>query len=316
MSEGLFAQFANVWVPLCLDRDVVAARAASFVVAGERVVLFRDGTGAVAGLIDRCPHRGVALSLGRVEAGQIVCPFHGWRFDGQGRCGQVPWNPDARRDRLSATTLPVRVAGGLVWLFTGRTAAGEPKVPASLLRDGVRVIGQSFDWDVHWTRAMENMLDSPHVPFVHARTIGRSLRGRENDMMEMVWTDTEFGADITAIRAGETPRAPLRYYFPNVMELSIDPDGRVLRMLAVCMPTTPGRTRLAIYTVRDFARARLLDALFARVNVRIAREDKAIVESALPSEVPPAADEKSVASDGPTLAFRKIWFTRIKPGIG
>jgi phenylpropionate dioxygenase-like ring-hydroxylating dioxygenase large terminal subunit len=314
MDEGLFPQFANLWVPLCLEREV-AARPAPFVVAGERVVLFRDAAGAVAALIDRCPHRGVALSLGRVEAGQIVCPFHGWRFEGDGRCAQVPWNPDARRDQLSASALPVRVAGGLVWLFTGRTTVGEPVVPASLLRDDVRVIGQSFDWDVHWTRAMENMLDSPHVPFVHARTIGRSLRGRENETMDMVWTDTTFGAEITAIRDGETPRAPLRYYIPNIMELSIDPGGRVLRMLAVCMPTQAGRTRLTIYTARNFARARLLDRLFARVNVRIAREDKAIVESALPGEVPPAAEERSVASDAPTLAFRKIWFSRIKRGI-
>ena len=66
--------------------------------------------------------------------------------------------------------------------------------------------------------------------------------------------------------------------------------------------------------MRNFARWRLLDPLFARSNARIAREDQAIVESAQPTMVPPAADERSVASDAPTLAFRRIWFTRIMPG--
>ena len=314
MPQELFAEFANLWVPLGLARAVVRERPAAFVVAGERVVLFRDQAGHLAGLIDRCPHRGVALSLGGVDQGLLVCPFHGWRFGGDGRCQHVPWNPDARRDQLSATALPVREAGGLVWLFTGRVAVGEPMVPDVLLRAGLRVIAQAFDWNVHWTRAMENMLDTPHLPFVHARSIGKSLRGRTAEKMDMVWTETAFGAQSTAIRAGEAPRTALRYHFPAMMELAIDPRGRTMRLFAVCLPTANGQTRLTIYTVRDFARSWLFDPLFARANARIALEDKAIVESAMPSQVPPASEEKSVASDAPTLAFRKIWFNRIRPG--
>ena len=316
MRETLFAEFAKLWVPLGLARDVVAGRTAPFVVAGERVVLFRDAAGQIAALRDRCPHRGVALSLGRVEQGALTCPFHGWRFGGDGACLHVPWNPDARLDQLSASPLPVREAGGLVWLYTGPEALSEPMVPEALLRDGLRVTAQHFDWNVHWTRAMENMLDTPHLPFVHARSIGKSLRGRTGEKMEMVWAETAFGAQVTAIRAGEAPRTALRYHFPNMMELAIDPGGRVLRLFAVCMPTMAGQTRLTIYTLRSFARAHWLDPLFARANARIAREDKAIVESALPAQVPPAAEEKSVASDSPTLAFRKIWFNRIRPGGG
>jgi phenylpropionate dioxygenase-like ring-hydroxylating dioxygenase large terminal subunit len=314
MTRNLFPDFADLWVPLGLARDIVAGRPAPFVAGGERVVLFRDAAGQLAGLLDRCPHRGVALSLGRVDRGVLVCPFHGWRFDGLGRCLHVPWNPDARLDQLSATALPVREAGGLVWLFTGREAVDEPMVPESLLQGGLRLMAQHFDWAVHWTRAMENMLDTPHLPFVHGRSIGKALRGRTHEKMDMVWTQTAFGALSTAIRAGEAPRTALRYHFPNMMELAIDPGGRVMRLFAVCMPTTDGRTRLTIYTARNFARPRLFDPLFARVNARIALEDKAIVESALPAQVPPAAEEQSVASDAPTLAFRKIWFSRIKSG--
>lgn len=101
------------------------------------------------------------------------------------------------------------------------------------------------------------------------------------------------------------------------MELAIDPripgiGQTTFRLLAVCTPAEPGTTRLTIYTLRDFARSRLFDPLFARTNARIAAEDRAIVESSQPPEVPPAGEERSVATDAPTLAFRKIWFTRIR----
>lgn len=281
------------------------------VVAGERVVLFRDAGNVLHALLDRCPHRGVALSLGQVRDGEIECPFHGWRFNGNGHCTHVPWNPDAKRDNLGATPLPVCEAAGLVWLFTGRNAIGQPNIPEILGQEGLRLSAQHFDWDVHWTRVIENMLDTPHLPFVHKGTIGRSLKGRSERRMDMEWRETGTGAKIIATRDGEAPRTALSYHFPNIMELAIDPGPRILRLLAVCVPSQPGRTRLTIYTLRSFARWPLLDPLFARINARIAREDRAIVESSLPAQVPPASAERSVATDGPTLAFRKIWFTRI-----
>ena len=312
MSNSLFRDFANLWVPLCPAYELHDDRPTAKMLAQERIVLFRDPDGAAHALLDRCPHRGVALSLGKVRGGIITCPFHGWRFDGAGRCIHVPWNPDARRETLSATPLPLRERGGVIWLFTGRAAQGEPAVPDIFMRADTRMTAQNFLWDAHWTRVMENMLDTPHLPFVHARTIGKRFIGRTAERMEMLWRETEHGADITAQRAGEPPRTSLRYHFPNIMELAIDPGGRIMRLIAVCSPAGADQTRLTIYTLRNFAKARLLDPVFAYANARIAAEDKAIVESSRPAEVPPGGEEKSVATDAPTLAFRKIWFSRIK----
>ncbi|MEO6215713.1 MAG: aromatic ring-hydroxylating dioxygenase subunit alpha [Sphingomonas sp.] len=312
MDTEIFRDFARLWVALCPASTARGDRPTALTLAGERIVLFRDRDGVASALLDRCPHRGVALSLGRIIEGQIACPFHGWQFDGAGRCLHVPWNPDAKRETLSAIALPVRESGGLIWLYTGRQAEGTPAVPDSFLRADLRVTSQEFLWDAHWTRVMENMLDTPHLPFVHARTIGRRLRGLTNEPMEMMWRETEHGAEITARRGGEETGAKLRFHFPNLMELEIDPGGRTLRLVAVCNPAASGRTRLTIYTLRNFARSRLFDPLFARANARIAAEDRAIVESSLPAEVPPPGEERSVATDAPTLAFRKIWLARIK----
>lgn len=312
MIEPVFSDFANLWVALCPASALRADRPLAMTLAGERLVLFRGLGGGASALVDRCPHRGVALSLGRLAGGELACPFHGWRFAGDGRCTRVPWNPEAKRDTLSATTLPLREIGGVIWLFTGREAQGEPAVPPAFLRADVRLTAQDFVWDVHWTRAMENMLDTPHLPFVHARTIGKRLRGRTDEPMEMLWRETGHGAQIIAQRAGEIPSSALHYHFPNMMELTIDPGGRVMRLMAVCSPAEAGKTRLTIYTLRNFAKARLFNPLFARANARIAAEDRAIVESSRPRQVPPAGEENSVPTDAPTLAFRKIWFTRIR----
>ncbi len=308
----MFDDFANVWTMVGLGRDLLAGKPLGLVVAGERVVLFRDAAGAPAALLDRCPHRGVALSLGQVEKGKIRCPFHGWRFGADGRCLETPWNPDAKRDNLSATSLPVREAGGALWLFTGRgPAPGEPVPPDALLQPDAHVFAQSVVWKIHWTRVMENMLDSPHVSFVHTKSFGgsvaRLLKANPGARMEMSFEPHAQGGRIAAAVDGEERASALDYRFPNLMELTLDPKGRLFRILAVCIPLSQNETRLMLVTARSFLRSRLLDPLFVRANRRIADEDRAIVESSLPPIVPSPEQEKSLASDAPTLAFRRIY---------
>ncbi|MBO9670353.1 MAG: aromatic ring-hydroxylating dioxygenase subunit alpha [Sphingobium sp.] len=308
----MFAGFANVWTIVGLGRDVAPGALVSLRVAGEQVLLFRDSEGRIAALIDRCPHRGVALSLGTLRDGIVECPFHGWRFDRQGQACHIPWNPDAKKANLGATALPVREAGGFLWLYTGFDPQDEPMPMEALLRDDVVLCGQSVTWQVHWTRAMENMLDSPHLPFVHRSTIGRFLAPYLDQRMDLNWTPRPFGAEINAQVSPDRPTSRLDYRFPNAMELFIDPPGKIMHLIAICLPEDEQTTRLSIYTVRNFARWWLLDPFFRWTNGKIAREDKAVLETSLPSEVPAASEEKSVRTDAPTLAFRKIYFERIK----
>jgi hypothetical protein len=111
---------------------------------------------------------------------------------------------------------------------------------------------------------------------------------------------------------GRQRGARLDYRSPNAMELFIDFGGRLFRLMAVCLPVDDSHTQLTIITIRNFARWRGLDGYFLRSNRKIADEDKAILESSDPVEVPRAAQEKSVRTDAPTLAFRKLYFDRFK----
>jgi phenylpropionate dioxygenase-like ring-hydroxylating dioxygenase large terminal subunit len=308
----VFADFANVWTIVGPVGMAPPGKLAQIHVAGERIVLFRDKGGAPAALIDRCPHRGAALSLGALEDGVITCPFHGWRFDARGRNCGVPWNPDAKCENLGAVALPVRELHGLLWLHTGREAAGEPSASPSLALPGITVTVQSAVWRAHWTRAMENMLDVPHLPFVHAASIGRGMEYTAERRMDLRWTPTDGGGVIEDVSEGHAMGASLTWLWPNAMELKIDFKGKLFRILSVAVPEQANTTRMIFVTMRDFARSRLLNPFFHYSNRRIAREDQPVVESALPAEIPPPAFEKSVRTDMPTLAFRKLYYDRLK----
>jgi len=311
----VFEGFANVWTIVGLARELKADAPLALTVAGERVVLFRGADGAPAALIDQCPHRGVALSLGRVEKGEIRCPFHGWRFAPDGSNQLIPWNPDAKRDKLCAKALPARERDGVLWLHTSTGEPAEEPPPIASLTRGPRLCAQSFHWRVHWTRVMENMLDSPHIAFVHRRSFGgqvaRTLEENPLARMEVCWEPNDFGAEISAAIEGVARSASLRYVFPDLMELTLDFRGRVFRIFAICIPLRECETRLLVITARGFLRAACFDPLFLWANRRIAEEDRAIVESSRPCHAPLEGEDASVRTDAATLAFRRLYRQRL-----
>lgn len=139
------------------------------------LVLWRTPDGQACCAVDACPHRGAALSRGRLHKGCLECPYHGLRFEGQGACVAVPAHPDAAiPPALHLSTLPVREAHGLVWVFNGQ----DPKVDipwdtafeTALKAEGGVFVDLSDHFDVSYLRVMENLTDYHHVAHVHRRT--------------------------------------------------------------------------------------------------------------------------------------------------
>ena len=155
------------------------------------LVLFRDADGAAHTLLDRCPHRNVPLSNGRCEAGGLRCSYHGWLFEGDGRCREIPalcepLDNEARR----ATSFATIEQQGYIWVYTepGATPASEPFLfPHFDDREYVTVTYEtSFDATLHATA--ENILDVPHTAFLHAGL----FRGREANRVKTIvrrWGD-------------------------------------------------------------------------------------------------------------------------------
>ncbi len=312
----MFGGFANVWTPVIRGRSL-KKRPLPVTLAGEKLVFFRDAKGVASALFDQCPHRGVALSLGKVtKEGCLECPFHAWQFDGQGQARHVPLNPDAKRERLFATSLPVRELGGVLWVYTApvKEAPCEPTVPDALTMKGAARTYLQVEWKAHWSRAMENMLDSPHVPYVHASTIGRFVRPylKHDSRMDIEWEDTPYGGRTLSTIDGRTESgATLDFFRPNMMVLNIPIPGKVFRMHALCVPIDDEHVRMIIIGARTFATLGLLNPFFNYSNAKIAEQDRAVVESSRPRKSPPACDELAGRTDKATLQFRKYYFAEL-----
>jgi phenylpropionate dioxygenase-like ring-hydroxylating dioxygenase large terminal subunit len=313
----MFEGFARVWTAATLAKRL-GKKPLGLKLAGEKVVLFRDDTGTAHALIDRCPHRGVKLSLGRVtEKGCIECPFHAWQFDGTGKTRYIPLNPEAKLDRYSAMSLPVREIGKILWIYTdasGNPPPHEPIIPDALTNENLAFTYWEGEWKAHWTRAMENMLDAPHVPYLHATTIGRFVRPRlkPDSRMNIEWEETEFGGHTNMrIDDQRDPGAKLEFFKPNIMVMHVPIPNKIFRIHTFCIPMDHEHVRMMLIGARSFARFPLLNPFFNRSNIKIAEQDRPVVESSDPVIVPPAAQEQSVRTDKATLRFRKYYFDEL-----
>lgn len=310
----MFDLLPRQWLPALPSSDL-GEEAVPVELAGERLALFRDPQGRPHALLDRCPHRGVALSLGEVtEDGCLQCPFHGWRFRGDGTCAAVPLNPDARRERLGATAVAVQERGGLVWAFTAPGVAAPTQGPAvpELLEDPRATVRMfSRDWECHWTRAMENMLDVPHLPYVHRRTIGAGLPDPLHARLHQDIEELPTGFRLRWGFDGPGKDAAwLEWWRPAGMVLNLGAAPVPYRQHVWCVPVAARRTRMLIATAVVLPRGMgWATAVTGGFEKRILLEDQAVVESSEPAEVPPAADEASVATDLATLRFR-AWYRR------
>lgn len=310
----MFGSFRQVWTPVLVASELRADRPVGVRVAGVPLACFRDAEGRPAALLDRCPHRGVALSLGRVELGRLACPFHGWQFDREGSNCHVPWNPDARRELLGCRSFPACELGGQIWVYTGEHPEAPPETDEGFLRPGIRVSGFSMPIEAHWTRVMENMLDWPHLPFVHRTTIGRGMvASAPRARMDIQVEEQPYGFTTRIALDGSDHTGRLDYRFPNMMVLFLLDGARMLRLQVACVPESETRTRMVISMARSFLRTPLLDGVFNWQNRKIAVQDVAVVESSWPVVVPRPSEERSVRTDSPTLRFRKLYFERFCP---
>jgi len=320
MADGFEANgLAASWTPVELSGEL-KRKPRAVTVAGVTLALFRDAQGRAGALADRCPHRGVSLSLGRVAAdGCLECPFHGWRFSASGACAAVPLSrlPDGKRGLLGTRAFEARDAGGLVWLYTGDPAnAGAPPIPPDFLDPVFGGWRHVETWATHWTRAMENMLDVPHLPFVHRRTIGRAMRRRmrPDTGLELTVTPEPSGARVTWSMDGDDFGTVLRWLRPNGMELDLRMGGARRNLLRIwCVPEAEGRTRMIVASSRNFAHWPVLGRLFDQLSRLILLEDRAIVESSRPPRVPPPDEERSVSTDRATLHFRSWYLAQARP---
>ena len=125
----------NQWYPIFDSSKLNRRKPIGIMRLGERLVLWRDGSGTAVCMADRCSHRAAQLSLGWVRDDCLVCPFHGLRFDSAGRCVLIPANGEGQpvSRGFDLPTRQIREEHGLIWYWYGESepAAEIPWFPGS-----------------------------------------------------------------------------------------------------------------------------------------------------------------------------------------
>jgi phenylpropionate dioxygenase-like ring-hydroxylating dioxygenase large terminal subunit len=119
------ARVTDDWYPVCLSRDLERKPVAA-TLFGTPLAVFRTDDGTAGALLDRCPHRNVPLSNGRVVGPHLQCEYHGWQFDPRGTCKAVPGLVgihEARGRRVKS--FACREQQGLIWVYA--TPDAEPE---------------------------------------------------------------------------------------------------------------------------------------------------------------------------------------------
>jgi phenylpropionate dioxygenase-like ring-hydroxylating dioxygenase large terminal subunit len=169
------------WFVLCLSREL-RDRPIARTLMGIPLVLFRDGEGKPAALLDRCPHRNVPLSMGEVVDGTVQCAYHGWRFGGDGACRFIPSLPGPAEGKARrAPSYPAVEQDGFVWVYgtAGEMPESRPyRFPGAGER-GYTTVRHWVEADCTMFAAAENALDVPHTAFLHKGLFRSQSRGIE-----------------------------------------------------------------------------------------------------------------------------------------
>jgi nitrite reductase/ring-hydroxylating ferredoxin subunit len=228
------------WMPFLYSWEVEADGPPLRVrLAGEDLIVFRDSDGKLGLLAANCPHRGASLFFGRNEECGIRCVYHGWKFDVDGRCVDMPSEPPESnfKDKVRATAYRCAEEGGVVFAYMGTRQENPPGLPqhewADLPAEQVHHEYKAV-YRCNWMQALEGDLDTAHVFFLHSRLsadntqINGTFHPDRSPKLEVV--ETDYGLMYGARRVegpGKIYWRTTQFLMPVYTIFPASPDGTV-----------------------------------------------------------------------------------------
>lgn len=271
---------------------------------GLKLVVWRNNNGKVRVMQDKCPHRSAALSLGKIVDDKIICPFHGFNFDGtDGHCSYAP-EFNAPIPKLKVNNFIVHEDIGIIWVFWGNEVG-------TINLSEITNIHNNFDgkytqitkiWHSNITRCIENQLDYTHLPVVHKSTIGRNFKMPLHP--RIVDTDNSILSFFSDV--GNEPAS--EYYFPNIWVLNI---SKKAKLVVFFVPISVKETKFYLRTYNNLiahkAMRFILSPIINAVNRIILKQDQRVVESQGITPSYREDNELLMRNDTAIRKFRQLW---------
>jgi phenylpropionate dioxygenase-like ring-hydroxylating dioxygenase large terminal subunit len=317
--------YINFWYPVCTTAELTPAAPVRATILGLPFVAFRDAEGRAQVLSDTCVHRGGALSAGKVAGGRIACPYHGWRFDGTGRCTHIPslGRDAALPARAKVDAYPVEERYGIVFAFLGDLPAHErcplydiPEWGQAGWRDSGLVV---LEVDAYYERSMENGLDPAHNEFVHDLQGNIKFRPERMTVTGDTWSTTVFvrmdppapgKTQLNSLRNDLRPEdfgASTLHHGANtlVTRINLSAENSFVQYFFE-QPVNEGHTRIFFVNMRNCMLDEKNDERIRKINVAIAHEDIRVITKLNPVRTPPTSTKEIlVVGDEGIGAYRR-----------
>lgn len=289
-DSSLALHLREYWY-IAAESRALGSRPVPRTILGERLVLFRQAPGRPAALIDRCAHRHMALSQGKVHGGFVECPYHGWRYDAQGRCVHIPSLRDgAKPPEIALRSYPAVESDDYVWVYMGsKPPSGPPRRFAHVHEPRWTTFHMKTRFHAAAISCLENFLDCPHTVYVHRKWF-RSRDAREvvaqvnagSDSIEVEFFGERDAQSLVSHLLFPSQRKMVhtdRFLMPSTsrVDYSFGPNRHFV-ITSQCTPVTEDETE--VYTVITFRFGKiapLVRLIFEPLARRIIRQDVRIL---------------------------------------
>jgi vanillate O-demethylase monooxygenase subunit len=316
MAEGFGLERALelFWHPVATLEEVAnaAPNPLAITLLGRQLAVADIGDRVVT-LIDRCPHRSTRLSIGTAENGGIRCAYHGWRFNADGQCTEIPSTPQGPiPQRACVRTFDTTTAYGLVWVRLDDRAGTQ--LPACPVYDEptMRILaGWPYTWPTSAARRVENFVDIAHFAWVHDGTLGRRDQPvpqvpevrREAGELRFEYTPPDQDVEVTAMFGASRYRMPMPLTVD--IEFTLATGGR-RRLWMTASPVDSRSCRSFWLLGRDDDLDPARDADHLAFQQVVLDQDEPVVCAQDPPGLPlDAGVELSVRTDRVSIEYRR-----------
>lgn len=283
----------------------------------QAIVLFRDQTGQIQALEDRCPHRQVKLSHGKLVNDRLECAYHGWQFDAAGTCVAVPSLTD--RQKLPNCRLrryPVIEQDGFVWLFPGEAEQAVQHQPLALPEwEHLNFIGSVavLECSAHYSFLIENLMDMYHghlhqeyqawadpvLQDLHqtAERVDAYYQAQSYYKIDRIWSIAQ--VFIPALRQLHPEPLNVSYVYPH-WTASLGNDFKLYCLLCPIHETAVKAYLIHFTSLNAFDKLHKLPIWFRRfLKNRLADTAKGILENLIEQDVKMMEDEQQAYLNNP-----------------